>query len=302
MPGRVVPRLTAPVLRGGVIAVAVLLLAGCLGVSVGKDGADGTPGVDGLSGADGADGSTGTDGADGADGSPGLSYSDPDAVSGSGQLTSRQLTFSDVTTLVVGAGFVVHVTIGEPEQATIRMDDNLTDLVDTTVTGDQLRLGLKPGASVRNATLSAEVTVRDLDRLTASGVSQVTLASELTGPALHLDASGASRITGAVRVERVEASASGAGTLALSGHAGHLDLHGSGTSGLKLPDLAVRDVDAELSGASCATVAASDTLAARVSGASTLRYSGTPRITRQQTSGVSSIEAAGSLSGDRCGT
>ncbi|HEU0127183.1 MAG TPA: hypothetical protein VFQ48_01045, partial [Pseudonocardiaceae bacterium] len=66
-----------------------------------------------------------------------------------------------------------------------------------------------------------------------------------------------------------------------------------------LPDLAIRDLDAELSGASCAAVAVSDTLAARASGASTLRYRGAPRITRQQTSGVSSIGVDTSQPGNR---
>lgn len=314
------PRLAASALRVGVIVAAViLLLAGCRPASVGEDGADGSPGVDGAGdshvvhgedggggvhgrdGADGADGVDGADGigADGADGRSGIGYSDGDSVSGSGRLTSRHLTFSDVTSLLVGANFVVHVTIGEPEQATVRMDDNLTELVDATVTGDQLRLGLKPGASVRNATLSAKVTVRHLDRLTSTGAGEVTLASELAGEQLEIETGGASQVTGTVHVAQVQAVTSGAGMLALSGHVGHLDLSGSGTSALRLADLTVRDLDAVLSGVSCASVTVRDTLAARAGGASTLRYSGTPRITRQETSGVSSI-TADQRPGDRC--
>lgn len=287
-------------LRSGVILAAVLLVAGCSEVSSGGDGADGSPGVhvtdgrdggaaNGGKGGDGVDGRDGADGADGADGSPGLNYSDPDAVSGSGHLTSRLLSFSGVTKLDVGANFVVHLTIGKPEQATIRMDDNLTDLVEATVVGDHLRLGLKPGANVRNATLSAEVTVASLDRLNAHGASEVRLGSEVAGEQMQVHASGASRVTGAVRVDHALASASGASTLELSGDVGHLDLSGSGTSGLRLPDLTVRDLDVELSGASCATLTVRDTLTARAAGVSALRYSGAPRINRDDISGLSSI-------------
>jgi hypothetical protein len=57
---------------------------------------------------------------------------------------------------------------------------------------------------------------------------------------------------------------------------------------LLLADLAVRDLDAVLSGSSHATVAVSDTLAAETTSASVLRYRGTPNV-RQQTSGNSSI-------------
>lgn len=259
----------------------------------GSRGADGTAGAAGADGTAGADGVNGADGADGADGSSGLTYSasGPGSVTGSGHLTSRQVPLSGVSALVAGAGFVVHVRIGEPEQATIRMDDNLTEQVDATVAGDELRLGLKPGAHVRNATLSAEVTVRQLDRLTARDAGQVTLASQLTGQALQVEASGASQIVGAVSVAQVKVAASGASAVTLAGRADHLQLRGAGTSALRLPGLAVRDLDVALVGASHATVAVSDTLAARTSGVSTLRCSGTPRITRAQSTGVSSIDA-----------
>ncbi|MGH3933190.1 MAG: GIN domain-containing protein [Pseudonocardiaceae bacterium] len=221
-------------------------------------------------------------------------------MTGSRHLTSRQLDLSSVTDLVVGAGFVVRVQLGKAERATIWMDDNLADLVDATVTDGRLRLGLKPNVNVRNATLAAEITVRNLDQLTASGASQVTLAPELTADALGLEASGASHITGRLRVEAVVAAASGASMLALSGYVGHLTLHATGTSELQLSELAARHLDVVLSGASCAAVAVSDTLAAQTSGASVLRYSGAPRITREQTSGASSIAPEASR-GDRCG-
>lgn len=236
---------------------------------------------------------------DGEDGSPGVSSSESESVTGSGHLTSRQLNLSGVTGLAVEAGFIVRVRIGETPQATIWMDDNLADLVDATVTDSRFRLGLKPDVNVRNATLTADVTVRDLDQLAASGTSQVTLAPELTGDALGLEASGASHITGRLRIETMVAAVSGASTLALSGSVGRLTLHATGTSELRLLELAVRDLDAVLSGAGCATVAVGATLAAQTSGASALRYSGTPRITREQISGASSIAPVASRS-DRC--
>ena len=281
----------------------VLLAAGCDATSTGRDGADGEDGA-GIAGGghvvqgeDGADGAEGTDGRDGADGG---SYSDGAAVTGSGRLISRRISVTGVTELDVGANFEVRVTIGEPAQATIRMDDNLADLVETAVVGDELRLGLKPGASVRNASLSAEVTVAGLERLTTGGVSDVRFGTEVVGEQLQFDASGASRITGVVRAAQALASASGASTLELSGNIAHLELNGAGTSSFRLPELTVRDLGAELSGASCATVAVSGTLTARASGVSALRYSGTPRINRDETSGLSSI-APDTLAEDRCG-
>jgi hypothetical protein len=259
------------------IVGALVLLAGCTGTST----SGGSAGYGGNSGAWSDDSSGGN-----------YNFSDgsgSNTVTGSGRLISRQLPVSGVTSVVIGASFVVHVALGAPEQATIRFDDNLADLIDARVSNGTLRIGLKPGSSVRNATMTAEVTVRQLDRLRAAGASDVTLASAPAGPALQLDVSGASKLTGPVRVDRLEVSEAGACVVTLSGNAGSMRLTAAGASQLRGGDLSVADLDATLSGASQATVAVSHTLAATADGVSMLRYRGSPRITRQQTSGVSSI-------------
>lgn len=292
-------------------AVAIMaaggLLAGCMGASTGAPGTNGGVGINGVSGGnsysfssggggggtsgDSQDGTSNADGADGYSysGPGGYSYSGPDGVAGSGRLTSRTIDLSGVTSVVAGAAFVVHLKTGGPAQATVTMDDNLTDRIEATVTGHELRLGIKPGTSVRNATLRAEVTVGQLDQLAANGASKVTLGSPVTGSALRLDANGTSQITGPVAIDHLEASESGASVIVLSGRAGSLHLSSAGTSQLQGADLTVANLDAVLSGACQATVGVSDTLAVTADGVSTLRYRGNPQIIRQQTSGVSSI-------------
>ncbi|MGH4000327.1 MAG: GIN domain-containing protein, partial [Pseudonocardiaceae bacterium] len=174
----------------------------------GGDGGDGYGGWGGngyggdggsADGGDGTSGMPGANGAPGLDGAPGNSYSSADSIVGSGRLTSRLIDVSGVNSLVVGAEFVVRLNLGEREQAKITMDDNLTDHVQATVTGDELRLGLTPGAHIRRATLIAEVTVAQLDRLATSGASRVVLASAPAGPALRLVATGTSAVTGPIQ-------------------------------------------------------------------------------------------------------
>lgn len=236
-----------------------------------------------------ANGGDGADGRDGADGAPGGSFFAPGALAGSGRLTSRTINLTGVTSVLAGANFVVRLKMGGPAQATVTMDDNLTDQVEAAVVGDQLRLGIKPGMSVRNATLSADVVVGQLDRLSTSGASRVIVNPVLSSPALQLVVSGASAVTGPVTIGQVQAGVSGAGTLALSGQVEDLRVSAAGTSRLPLAGLTVRRLDATLSGASQATVAVTDTLAAQVAGASVLRYRGTPKIIRSQASGMSVI-------------
>lgn len=261
----------------------------------GGTGGNGTGGngVGGNGGsADGGAGGAGTPGADGISGTPGASGSaDSNGVTGSGHLVNQTIALPGVTSVIAGASFVVHLTVGDTEQATIRLDDNLTGLVDATVREGTLRLGLKPGSNVHNATLSAEVTVRHLDQLITNGASHVTLVSAPTGPALQLTTSGASQIIGPVRVDRLDAAASGASILTLSGQVGVLRLSTAGDSQLFGAGLTIADLDVVLSGASQANVVVSGTLAVTAAGASVLRYRGNPTITRQQISGTSSIVA-----------
>lgn len=306
------------------MVAAVGSLAGCLGTSAGGapgTGGTGSPGTSssggngyGGNGGDangggtggnggngyggwggngyGGNGGNGTDGRDGVDGvgeDGGGRFSDPGAVAGSGRLTTRTVDLSGVTSVVAEANFVVHLRTGRSAQAAITMDDNLTDRVAATVTGGQLRLGIKPGMSVRNATLSADVTVGQLDRLVTVGASRVMLDPALTSPALQLNIAGTSAITGPVTVGQVQATVSGAGTLALSGTVQQLSFSAAGASQLPLAELTVRYLDARLSGASHAAVTVTDTVAAQAAGASVLRYRGNPSVTRSQTSGMSSI-------------
>jgi hypothetical protein len=305
---------TIQVPRAAVMLAITALLAGCMGTSTGSSpgfagtGTSGTSrtshGGDGGIGGNGGDGYGGwggngyggnggnADGGADADGTPGAlggDFSDPAALAGSGRLISRTVDLSGVTSVVAAANFVVHLQTGGPAQAVVRMDDNLVDRVDATVTGEVLRLGIKPGTSVRNATLSADVTVGQLDRVATSGASRVLLTNTVRGPTLRLVVSGVSSVTGPIQVDQLQADVSGTGNVGVSGQVQNFHLEAAGASRLPLGDLTARRLDAVLSGASHAVVTVNDTLAVEATGASALRYRGTPRITRSQTSGMSSV-------------
>ena len=182
--------------------------------------------------------------------------------------------------------------MGERDALTLHVDDNLRDRIDYGVSDGTLRLRLKPRSTVRDATLRADVVVRSLREVRASGASYVQIDSELAGDALTVGLSGASEVRGRARVGTLVAETSGASKVRLAGKASGLTVHASGASELDLGELEAQRLEVDLSGASDATVWVRDTIAADVSGASSLRYKGSPRFERQQTSGGSSIERA----------
>jgi hypothetical protein len=85
---------------------------------------------------------------------------------------------------------------------------------------------------------------------------------------------------------------SGGSHLKLSGAAGRLEADATGESDLELTGLSLQHLTVRLSGASHAKVQADQTIAAQVSGASSLTYLGTPRFTRQDASANSTIRSA----------
>ncbi|MGQ9683482.1 MAG: head GIN domain-containing protein [Anaerolineae bacterium] len=211
-------------------------------------------------------------------------------VVGSGRLITRDLALSGFTRIEATSAFEIEVVQGNEYAVSLTADDNIIDNVDATVIADTLRLGLKPSVGFRNLTLRARVTMPVLRGVGVSGASQADVRGFETDGNFDLDLSGASSIAADIRAGDTRVEASGASRVTLSGSGRDLDLRGSGASSLDLTDYTVRNVNAELSGASRATVSASGTLDANLSGASRLRYRGSPTLGRIETTGGSSLD------------
>ena len=212
-------------------------------------------------------------------------------IGGSGKIVTKPISVSSFSKLQVGSAFEVNVSFGDQEALTLRIDDNLADHVDAGVSGGTLHIGLKPRTSVHDATLKADVTARSLTSIELSGASRVHLSSELSGPSVKLTASGASELDGSVRADEVSLSLSGASSAKLSGNAARLVVSGSGACKLDALQLQSTDLEISLSGASDASVSVSGTISAVVSGASNLRYRGSPRFIKKEASGASDIQS-----------
>ncbi|MPZ87274.1 MAG: hypothetical protein GEU81_04195 [Nitriliruptorales bacterium] len=210
-------------------------------------------------------------------------------VRGSGDVVEEDVQVSPFDRIEVSSAFVVEVATGTAPGLTLHVDDNLRDAVDVGVVGGTLRLGLRPDTNVRDATLRAEVTVTDLEAITASGASRIMLDDRLVAEDLALSLSGASRLGATVEFGSADVRLSGSSRTELRGEAEEVSLESSGASRAELADLRVQRLDAELSGSSSATVEVIDTLGVALSGASDLTYSGQPTIERQEVTGAASL-------------
>jgi hypothetical protein len=202
------------------------------------------------------------------------------------------MALADFTSVEAANAFDVEITQSDTFAVTIRVDDNILDLLDVSKENDTLKLRLERGVSLRgDVTLEAEITMPDLEGLDLSGASVASVSGFRSSGQLDIDLSGASSLDGDLEAGDVDINASGASKVVLDGSATELTIEGSGASSLDLADFTVDTAKVKLSGASDATVRAQERIdPVDVSGASKLRYLGDPSLGDVTTSGASSVD------------
>jgi hypothetical protein len=216
----------------------------------------------------------------------------PVAITGSGNVVTREEPITGFAQVDVSQGFKVAVSQAENFSVVVRVDDNLLPYLQVVKQGNTLRIGLKPGQiySIRNATMQAEVTMPELAGLDLSGGSQATVTGFKSTGALSVHLSGASHLQGDIQSGDASLNLSGASDITLSGSGQDVRIDASGGSQLDLADFPVAGADVSLSGASQATVSPSGRLDVSASGASRVYYLGNPTLGTMDTSGASSVQ------------
>ena len=212
-------------------------------------------------------------------------------ITGSGQLLTKPLPFTNFTSVSAASSFNVRITRAAIPSVSVTVDDNVAELLDVSVDGGWSRLGVKPNTSLQNVTLKAVVTMPEITALDLSGASVAKVDDGITKGTLTLDFSGASRLDGAFTCGDAKVTLSGASHADLSGRTGNLRVAASGASHADLGRFQAKDVVAEANGASEVSVTAAGKLDTDASGASTILYGGNPTTVDRRTSGASSIRA-----------
>lgn len=216
----------------------------------------------------------------------------PMGVVGSGHTVTIEKDFTDFTKVSVGYAFAVNITPSDTYKVTITVDDNLEKHLDVAVRGDTLRIGFKPGVNLnlRGDTLRAEIAMPRLEGLELNGASRGTVTGFRSDARLALELSGASTLGGDIQAGDVQMQLSGASKATLKGSGGAMRLEASGASRADLAEFATKDTQVEVSGASSAIVNVDGKLDANASGASQVRYTGSPSLGRIDVSGASRVK------------
>jgi ribosomal protein S6E (S10) len=154
------------------------------------------------------------------------------------------------------------------------------------------RGGINWGWSI-NRKMRAYVSIKTIDKLNASGGSDVEIDNELNASSLAIRLSGGSDFKGRVIAEGVSLSASGGSDADISGKADRIEIDASGGSDVNGFGMITDYCTVESSGGSDVTITANKSLTGRASGGSDIHYKGTASSTTSNKSGGSSIKKVG---------
>jgi len=141
-----------------------------------------------------------------------------------------------------------------------------------------------------NKKLKAYVSFRNINKLKATGASDVIISGVLKTGSLDLKLAGASDMKGTVDIGTLTAHISGASDMMVKGKVESLQIEASGASDLKDYDLVVQTCDAQASGASDIKITVEKEISATASGASDIVIKGNGVIKKMNKSGSSSIK------------
>jgi hypothetical protein len=230
-------------------------------------------------------------------------------VIGSGETATWVMDYSDFNKLEVSSAFELEVVRDDAYLVRITIDKTLYEYLKIDQRGNTLRIGLKPNHTYSGTTQQAVVHLPDLQRLELSGASKAVVSGFSVAHSLDFELSGASRLglgptiagnggfklsgassaSGQIQMDDGHFDLSGASSLELQGSGDDITIGASGASSVSLPDFAVATADVDLSGASHAVISVSSRMDIKLSGVSTLEYSGDPKLGSLNVSGGSTI-------------
>jgi hypothetical protein len=192
-----------------------------------------------------------------------------DQIVGSGRLVSQTRTVGTFSGIQVTNFAKVFVTQDEDESLRIESDDNVIDLVMTSVSNGTLVVGLRDG-SYNNVTVNVYASMKTIKRLGSAGA-----ADFFSTNSIHADSI----------VCRIE----GAGSITLAGDANYELVEIVGAGDVHNFNLVSSSCYASISGTGNIEVNVSQQLDAVIAGSGVITYAGNPSVVRQTITGVGSL-------------
>ncbi|OIP04441.1 MAG: hypothetical protein AUJ97_02720 [Bacteroidetes bacterium CG2_30_32_10] len=205
-----------------------------------------------------------------------------------GNVITQERKLADFNAIELGNALNVILSQGEVQSIKVETNEGLQEFIKTEVDNGVLKI--TQSNKMKNPTkLIVYVTVKNINKITLTGASELKSETPIKSDKLELNSSGASEITLDLAVNELESNFSGASDITLNGTATTHNILISGASDLKAGGLVTQETTLNASVASDIEVNVKEKLTGDVSGASSLKYKEEPKEKHINTSGASEI-------------
>jgi len=191
-----------------------------------------------------------------------------------GQETQTR-NLASFTRVKVAEGIDVFLKKGDKESARVEVTGESPDVVLTEVSGPYLKIHMKSG-SYHNVNAKVYVTYVNLQELSASSAGSIFSESTIKSERMDISASSAGSIEVSIDAGTLEVSASSAADIELKGKAKTASFEASSAGEVDAYDLEAETVEADASSAGSVKLSVSRSLNAQASSGGSIKYRGNP--------------------------
>lgn len=172
----------------------------------------------------------------------------------------------------------------------IEAESNILPLIETRVSGTELKIGMVPNTNVNTTrNMVAYITMPDIEGISVSGSGDVSGENTFKADRLNLSVTGSGDVSLALDVKDLSSRISGSGNFNLRGTAKSHEINIMGSGDVRALDLVTERVNARVMGSGNADVNATQSITARVSGSGDITYKGKPAMVDVDARGSGSI-------------
>lgn len=202
-------------------------------------------------------------------------------VAGSGVIVDTEYEFDGFKSIEAGNACNITITQSSEYSVKVSCDDNVVNLLDVKMEGDNVHFYLAPFTSYNRVTYKVEITAPDVEIIKGADASKLVVSGFSRNDTLDIALSDASSADiSMITATDVNAVISDASKCVFSADSmiGNLGLTCSDASTADFRNAEAADVDVRVSDASEAWVNLRGSLSGTVSDASSLHYTGTTNI------------------------
>ncbi len=223
--------------------------------------------------------------------SQGCAINGVNTLSGDGNIETVTHEIDKFDVLKLSGSFNVILSEGEKENLVIETDENLHQHINVEIKNDVLHIYSDRDIVLRPTKLDIHVTYTGLEKIISAGACRITADTTIRSEAFTLELSGAGSCELNIETEELKTNVSGAASIILTGAATTHKVSLSGAGSLKAEELITENTVIDLSGAGAATVHATESLNASLSGVGSIKYTGNPEIKHKNVSGIGIIKS-----------